>query len=332
MSKKNIAAAAALAVALIALPNAAHASSFGGGNVTVGDTTNGADWQIYDDGSIDHSYVYTNGDTFDRVVCGTYGGLLVDGNSFSVNGSGTDIVTDSNNDQVITGTGTFSTTSSSLDAVVEYRLYAEGDLLRTSYVLTNNTSSAITFTPSVYEDPTDNNSDSATSTSGDNLADTNDTWYTTFDSTTPSAVYSKFWGVKPTALNGFEFNSNESSEEVDFATVTIQPGASYDWIFFHSYKSYSLTGDAAAIDAAASAAGAAAVAEFADNGSALPSSGRIIRGLDLTMESNWHPAVAPTPAPTLASTGSDFTGIVALGGAFLVGGAVALMRRRKTNA
>ena len=332
MKSKKLAIATAFATIAIALaPTAAHATSFSGGHVVIGNNTDGADWQIYEDGGIDHSYVYIAGQTFDRVICGTYGGLLVDGNTFSVDGTGLDQTTDSNNDVVTVGNGNFS---NGLDAAIEYRLYAEGDLLRTSYVLTNNTGSPITFTPSVYEDPSDNSSDSATTTSGDNIVDLNDTWYTTFDVTSPSAVYSKFWGVKPVNVNSLSVVGSETSDEVVFADVTIPAGASYNWIFFHSYKGYDVSGDDAAKIASAQAAGAAAVADFADNGQALPDSGRVLRGLDLSLESNWHPVQAPSAPSTkkkLANTGSNDNGLLAVAGALVVAGSTVLVARRRSR-
>jgi LPXTG-motif cell wall-anchored protein len=333
MKSKKLAIATAFATIAIALaPTAAHATPFSGGHVVIGNNTDGADWQIYADGGIDHSYVYVAGQTFDRVICGTSGGLLVDENSFNVDGAGLDQTTDSNGDIVTVGNGTFS---NGLDAAVEYRLYAEGDLLRTSYVLTNNTGTPITFTPSVDEDPSDNSSDSATTTSGDNIVDLNDTWYSTFDVTSPSAVYTKFWGATPVNVRSLSVAASESSDLVDFANVTIAAGASYNWIFFHSYKGYDVSGDDAAKIAAAQAAGAAAVAEFSASGDALPTSGRILRGLDLSIESNWKPAqessTSSTKKKTLANTGSNDNALLEIAAALVVLGSTVLVARRRSR-
>lgn len=214
-------------------------------------------------------------------------------------------------------------------------------------MITNPTAEAITVTPSVYEDPSDAQSDNASSTDGDNVADLSDTWYTTFDSlhiegdSEPSAVYTKFWGTNPAQLNSFAFNDDYNSDEVEFAPITIAPGESYNWIFFHSYRAYTLSTDSdaevknAADVAAAVAAGEAAVAEFRNNGSTLPASGRLIRGLNLEVESNWDLEVLSNEpeAPTLANTGSSdlvlgFAGItlIALGAASVV------FTRRQENA
>lgn len=340
--KKSVLAAGsfALAAALVAAPTVAFAEPWGGGQVVIGDNTNGASWDINDEGSIDHSYVYVDGQTFDRVICGTTGGLRLNDSDFNDTVTSLDITTDSYGDKVITGAGTFDGVN--LDVTVEYRVFAAGDVLRTSYLLTNDTQEAITVTPSVHEDPSDNSSDSAFSTDGNNTADTADSWYSTFDASyvvgdgEPSAVYTKFWGKKPVNLNGFAFADSQSSEDVEFAPLTIEPGQSYNWIFFHSYRAYALSENAdvdaklAADNAAAIAAGRAAVAEFGSNGNSLPASGRLVRGLDLSIASNWAPAQA---VPSLANTGSEdmLLGFAGLG-LIALGSAAMVINRRKENA
>lgn len=334
--KKQIFAAGSLAIsfALVAAPTVASADPWSGGQVVIGDSTNGYSWEIDGGGSIDHSYVYVDGQQFDRVICGTEGGLMLNGNGFSDTVTSLDKTVDSFGDHVITGAGTFDGTD--LSATVEYRLFSAGDVLRTSYVLTNSTQAPITVTPSVHEDPSDNSSDSAFSTDGNNTADTADSWYSTFDVENTSAVYTKFWGAKPVTLNGFAFADSESSETVEFAPITIAPGESYNWIFFHSYRAYTLSGNSdpalklAEDNAAATAAGRAAIAEFRSNGNALPASGRLVRGLDLSIASNWAPA---QDVPTLANTGSEdfLTGLAGLG-LIALGSAAIIANRRKENA
>jgi LPXTG-motif cell wall-anchored protein len=320
---------------------AAHASAFTGGDVTVGDTTNGFQLQLDVNGSIDHSEWYLNGQEFSHVVCGTNGGLMVNDDYFSPDGSGLDSVTDSNNDIVITGNGSFP---NQISAAVQYRIYSAGDLLRTSYLLTNNTSAATTFELSVEEDPSDAYSANGTSTNGDTTADLNDSWYNTFHtnngeigneySSKPSISYTKIWGQKPTALNGFEFGKmnlaqdgvDQSSESVIFETITLAPGESYQWIMFASFKTYDLSGDAAADIAAAKAASQSIIAEFLNNGTKLPTSGRLVRNLDLSVANNWNIAAA---VPTLANTGAESL-YLATGAllAILTGAGFVWLRRR----
>lgn len=310
----------------------AYASVWNGDTIVFGDTTDGTEWSIYSDGGLDHSYVYIDGQVFDRVICES-SGLQLDGSYFEY-ADDMDITTDTNGDQVVTGTGTFSANDGDVDATVEYRAYAAGDLLRTTYVLTNNTGSAITVEPSIYEDPSDNSSDSATTSSGDLTVGTDDYWYTTFDSTTPSVVYSKFWGapdyVSVTNTGGLDISTNESSETVTFGTVTIAAGASFQWIVFHSLKGYALDDDADTQDGNAIAAGQAAVDEFGGANPSLSGSERLTYALDTSIASNWFPAQTETaPDPALAETGADLAaplGFAVL--ALFAGAAVVIARRR----
>jgi LPXTG-motif cell wall-anchored protein len=339
--KSTLISAAALAAALVLVPQAAMAAPFVEDDIIIGDQTNGSLWDITNSGGLGHSYFYVNGVTYDRVVCSEgLGALSVENEIFQPDGDGLDQITESGTgDIVISGNGTFPGVD--FNVAAEYRIYAEGDLVRSSHVLTNNTDAPITFTPSVYEDPSDNYSDFATSSSGDNVADLTDRWYSTFDSVydladenEPSAVYTKFWGKNPVNLNSFTFNNDQNSDDVEFADVTVAPGKSYAWIVYFSYKTYALSTNSdlataqAADVASAQAAGAAAVSEFRSNGSQLPSSGRLVRGLDLSIASNWAPAAA-----TLANTGSESAALAATGlFAVLSGIASVMVARRKKNA
>lgn len=329
---KKIAAGAALAALLTGTSaTVASATAWFGGDITIGDSTNGSVWYVNEEGSIDHSDFYLNGVDFDQVVCGTYGGLMIDGDTLSDNDD-LDLTEEvATGDQVVTGTGSFL--SGDLTASIEYRVYAEGDLLRTAYTLTNDTGSAITFTPSVYEDPSDGSSDDATSSSGDNLADLDDVWYTTFGDiggSPASAVYTKFWGnpnqITVVDVNDFSFKDSQTSDDVIFGDITLEPGESYLWVFFHSYKTYDNSGDDAADIAAAVAAGDEAVAEFGDS---LLLTGRLARGLDTSLSTNWS-YTAEEEDSSLPNTGFDSTSVLQFAAILVVGGAaVAVTRRRK---
>jgi len=328
-----------IALALLAgTASPAFASSFSGADVWIGDSTNGTKWYLDVTGGIDHSYVYVDGFAYDRVYCGTDGGLQVDGDELSSN-SDFDLVTDGNGDVVVTGTGTYG----DLTVAAEYRAYAEGDFLRTAYVLTNPTSDPITFTPSVYEDPSDAYSDAATTTNGDNVVDTTDNYYTTFDTQDtdegPSVVFSRFWG-SPSAfgvasVGDLDITSNEVSDDVTFSDVTIAAGESYLWITYTRMGSYVVTGDKATDDAEALVSSAAGVSEFSADW--VPSE-RLQRDLDTSISSNWvfvapAPVVEPVVEPVLAATGVDTAAIAssALAGAFVLVaglGFIALRRRK----
>jgi hypothetical protein len=314
----------------------AFAASFTDGDIQIGDSTNGTKWYLTDQGSIDHSYVYVDGFEYDRVYCGTEGGLEINGDYLNSNGD-FDLTTDINGDKVVTGTGSFG----DLTVAAEYRMYAEGDFLRTVYVITNPTSDPITFTPSVFEDPQDNSSDAATTTNGDNVVDTTDNYYTTFNTVGeddgPSVVFSRFWG-SPSAFgiqttNGLGIASADYSTDVVFNDVTIAAGASYQWVTFTRLGSYVVTGNQATDDVAALASSAIGVSEFS---AAWVPSERLLRNIDTTIASNWAfiaPAEEVVVEPVLASTGVDTVAISTtgfLGAAVLAAGfGLVVLRRRK---
>ena len=266
---------------------------------------------------------------FDRVWCGTSGGLELDGDYVSV--VGLDRVVDANGDIVITGTGTFG----SLDAALEYRAYAEGDLLRTTYVVTNNTNSAITVTPSTYDDTSDA-SGSGTTSSGDEILNSEDLWWTQYDAAfsggnvlsgdSPSVVFGRYYGsagkIEIDASSFDPFNGDD--DDVLFNDVTIQPGASYQWIFFYQMLGY----DQSAGDGVATAAAALAVSDSAADefGGATPElSDRLARGLNANIDSNW---VINTE---LAETGIDASGIALAGAALAAAGVAVVARRRRAS-
>lgn len=324
VAKAAIIGGATLALAGIAAP--ASAAPWYGGAIIVGDygTTNldGASWYVNDQGSIDHSRRALNGETYSQVVCGTYGGLIVDGNYLAVVGD-LDLSVAENGDQVVVGEGTFG----NLDATVEYRVYAEGDLLRTVYVLTNNTGSDITFTPSTYEDPEDNFGEGSTS-SGDVALGNGDNWYQVYSTAEHSGVYTKFTG--DLSIVGGDILNPVAGEygEVVYENITIAAGASYQVILFHSYATYDLSGDEAAVSAAAAAAGQVVVDEF-DGGLVL--SERLATGLNSDIASNFTFVADEAPVEeeeVLAETGVNAMAGIALGVAVAAAGAVLVLRRR----
>ncbi len=316
---------------------ASAASGFTGGTVLAGDSSNGTYWDFSDqNGEIGHSFPVVDGAAWGWVA--HYDGtLMVDGGRLSYDGP-FDITTDENLDQVITGVGMFG----SLDAAVEYRVYAEGDLMRQVFVLTNNTADAITFTPSVNEDISDVWSNSATTSSGDILLTTADYWYTQFNSAygegaTPSytGVYSKFWGA-PDHLTVVSVDpelslTDYTSGEVVFGDITIEPGESYQWIMFHSIATYDVTGDDAARDIAAIAAGEAARAELGGASPSIDGSERLTRGLDMAINSNWFSVDVPEEAE-LAETGINTPAYLLSAGAMIAfAAAVRVAARRRDS-
>ena len=214
--------------------------------------------------------------------------------------------------------------------------------MRQVFVLTNNTADAITFTPSVNEDISDVWSNSATTSSGDILLTTADYWYTQFNSAygegaTPSytGVYSKFWGA-PDHLTVVSVDpelslTDYTSGEVVFGDITIEPGESYQWIMFHSIATYDVTGDDAARDIAAIAAGEAARAELGGASPSLDGSERLTRGLDMAINSNWFSVEVPEEAE-LAETGINTPAYLLSAGAMIAfAAAVRVAARRRDS-
>ena len=378
--KKSV-STAVLAGALIAgsaMP--ASAVAWSGSDIIIGTSVDYTYWDLDEAGSIDHSGIVhdenfdgllSNGEdldadgildvgedtnsnsvldlgpdySFDRVWCGTSGGLLLDGDE--LDNADLDRVVAANGDVVISGTGEFR--GGDLDATVEYRVFAEGDLLRTSYVVTNNTNAAITVTPST-EDDTDDNSGSGTTSSGNGVIGDSDLWWTQYDTDfdgidgldtdsytgtldSPSVVFGRYYGSPGLIAADFsEFDPFDGdSGDVTFTDVTIQPGASYQWIFFYQMLSYDQSAGADPLDYSANAGVVTAAAAASDNaadefGADLELTGRLARGLDADIDSNW------VINPELADTGVDASGI-AIGGAMLAAAGIAFVatRRRKAS-
>ena len=354
MKKSAIIAALAATGAFIAPVTASAAPvSWSGDEVEIGsgDQNTGSltIWDIDEAGSISHSVRFVNGLEYRQVWCGTSGGLLVDTNE--LDNATLTIDTDGNGDKVVSGTGTFSADDGTLDAAVEYRVYAEGDLLRTSYKLTNNTASAITFTPSMSEDISDGTAGdgdtfAALTSGGDAQIDTTDWWWSYVEveedtnsktsSAVPSVVFSRFWGNKQGAVdlgdfsfevidNGGVLTDNRDYDDVYFEDLTIAPGDSYLWVNFYKMDTYAYTLVTANVTGyEANLASATAVMNTAaDDLKSGLLAGRYARNLDLTLETNWAPVQLPT-------TGSDSTGLVLAGMALALMGGAVLVRRRAT--
>lgn len=337
---KSLLALAASATVGLSTVVPAVAVPYSSGYITFGDTTNGTSWGLDDrEGTIAHSLLYVDGVVFDQITHYS-SGLKLDGNIMTPNDD-FDISVDAvTGDQVVVGTGTYGT----LDASVEYRAYTDGDLFRQVFLLTNNTGSTITVTPSTMEDISDFASDNATTSSGDIALTTADYWYTQFDTlydgvfngvpyTSPgqTVVYSKFWGspdhVTVSAIGPELDLLVPSYDDVTFGDITLSPGDSYQWIHFHSMKSYDIAGDEAADEAAAIAAGVSAQDEFGGDAPSLDGSGRLSYGLDLSIPSNWFPGDVE-----LADTGVEAGLSIAVGVTLLAAGIAIAMRKRRLYA
>ena len=378
--KKSVSTTVLAAALIVGFAMPASAAPWSGSDLIVGDSVDYTYWDLDEAGSIDHSGIVhdensdgllANGEdldadgildvgedtnsnsvldlgpdyTFDRVWCGTSGGLELDGDE--LDNADLDRVVDANGDIVISGTGEFR--GGDLDATVEYRAFAEGDLLRTSYVVTNNTNAEITVTPSTYDDTTDN-AGSGTTSSGDSAIGNTDLWWTQYDTdfddidglntdsytgtlNSPSVVFGRYYGSPGLIAADFsDFDPfDQDSDDVTFTDVTIQPGASYQWIFFYQMLSYDQSAGADPLDDSANAGVVTAAAAASDNaadefGADLELTGRLARGLDADIDSNW------VINPELADTGVDASGI-AIGGAMLAAAGIAFVatRRRKAS-
>jgi|GEM_PF-1778618 len=308
--------ATATAVATLALvfsaPLAAHASGWTPGFVNLPAAGDGSfvRWNVTSyDGAMGHvmrflpdsgyipgdtSTEYSGTEAFLRTACSGQS-IKINGVPFT-NNADFDSSVDSNGDTVITGTGTWAL-DQTIDDQVEVRVYAEGDLMRTTHVLTNNSGVAQSVTFGVHYDASDNVSRGTTS-SGDSTFDTSDNWFSTWDPATPSMVYSAFWGspslYHTASLDLTDYESGAPSADIStewvgnqtFDTVVIAPGAQYQWVFFQSNHEYDVSGDDAADVAASQVAATAATAQFADADYVL--TGRLLRGLDATIDSNWE--------------------------------------------
>jgi LPXTG-motif cell wall-anchored protein len=151
----------------------------------------------------------------------------------------------------------------------------------------------------------------------------------------PSVVFGRYYGSPGLIAADFvDFDPfDQESDDVTYTDVTIQPGASYQWIFFYQMLSYDQSAGAdpdplnksanAAVVTAAAAASDGAADEF---GADLELTGRLARGLDADIAANW------VIYPELADTGVDASGI-AIGGAMLAAAGIAVVatRRRKAS-
>jgi LPXTG-motif cell wall-anchored protein len=329
--RKILAISAATSALLVGSVLPAHAVAWDGNDIIVGDESSGTytQWGPYSEPALGHSYRYVEGTQFDNVIC-EGSSFEIDGNYFELpdstgpSSSDWDLITDANGDQVLTLDGQFTTDSSVLDATAEVRFYAEGDLMRMTYVLTNNTGAAITFTPVWIDGSSIDSYGSGSTSDGDQVWEVSDWWLTAYNSSYPSVVATWLFGAPDLLSIETVADSNVliGGDRTDFtmSDVTIQPGASTQFVFFYSMRVYNLGGGAAA---AAAAADDALISEYASGHLA----GRLLRGLDETVPgANVHLGAA------LAETGVDASGI-AIGGAMLAAAGIAFVatRRRKAS-
>lgn len=276
---------------------------------------------------------YSGTEMVERTACSGQDFTL--NNQFFTANSDYDSITDSNGDVVISGTGYWSL-SEQIDSAVTTRIYSEGDLMRTSHLLTNNSANPVTITFKIEHDITDTVA-AGTSSSGDNAWTSADRWVSAWDAEANSMVYSIFWGT-PDILNTDTISlvDDDTSEPLSTMTVpftatqtfesfTIAAGAQYQLVLFQSNREYNGT------EAGAEAAQAAAVAEFSAANFGL--SGRLARGLDTSIPGNWTAGTAA--GEELANTGSTMDATPIAFGAFALisagAGAVFAARRRRTN-
>jgi len=334
--KKILAISATTCALLVGSVLPAHATPWDGSDIIVGNQASGTytGWSFYSDPYIGHGYRYVSGVTdFDNVVCEGVQ-FNIDGNepdlfgtTSNLSDSDWDLVTDPSGDQVMTVAAQFSTDSSAvIGADIEYRFYAEGDLARATYVLTNDTGSAITFTPSYDEGSSLDNYGEGSTSDGDQTFEVSDWWLTVYDSGYPTVVATWLLGA-PDLLSIESIDEGDSGVvteggyvEATMSDVTIQPGASVQFVFFYAMNVYSQGAGAAA---SAAAADDAVISGYASG----HLTGRFLRGLDETVPgANVHLGAA------LAETGVDASGI-AIGGAMLAAAGIAFVatRRRKAS-
>jgi len=159
---------------------------------------------------------------------------------------------------------------------------------------------------------------------GDQTWEDSDWWLTVYDSTAPSVVGTFLFG----APDRLSIESIDSDDDVvtntgytnfTMSDVTMQPGASVQFVFFYAMNVYTQGAGAAA---SAAAADDAIISEYASG----HLSGRLLRGLDETIPgANVHLGNA------LAETGVDASG-VAIGGAMLAVAGIAFVAARRRKA
>lgn len=235
-------------------------------------------------------------------------------------------------DFVATGTGTWA----GLDDAVQIRVFGEGDLMRTSHLLTNNTGSPITVTWKMHHDWTDAGAIAHVQTStGDNVWDASDIWAGAYSEDPGVMVAAFFWATPDLLTNASTafidnnlslplVNLTEAfSGDQTFNTFTVAPGAKYQLMWFDSN-----TEAAAETNDARQAALTTAVAEFGDWEWGVHD--RSARGIDVTIAGNWREGhYNPQPkTATLPNTGARLDGAwIALGLLVAAGGVFAIRRR-----
>ncbi len=275
-------------------------------------------------------YGYTGGTTVTQLVC-TGQDVTLNDLAFVPNADFDSTTEVDTGDYVVTGTGTWA----GLDDAVQIRVFGEGDLMRTSHVLTNNTGSAITVTWKMHHDWTDAGNIAHVQTStGDNVWDASDIWAGAYSEDPGVMVAAFFWATPELLTNSStSFFDNSNSQAITnlgtafygdqtFNTFTVTPGAKYQLMWFDSN-----TEAAAETNDARAAALTAAVAEFGDWEWGYHD--RSARGIDVTIPGNWREGHYNPAAntPTLPNTGSTLEGAwLALGLLVAAGGAFTLRR------
>ena len=306
MLKKMLAVVAVSALPILGVVSPAFAADWDGGDITVGNSTDFTYWDIDDDGSINHSgIVHDDADDaldyeFTQVWCGTSGTLTINGYDPTMSGPGA-IETDANGDKVVAISGSYA--GGAIDLDLEIRAYSEGDLVRTTYVLTNTTNETLTFTPGTHGDTDDDAGYGNTMTGGAALTN-NDLWWTAYDPTLDrsphfdsgnfsSVVFGRYYGSigKIVVADTSGFNSFEEDDgDVVFGDMTLAAGESYQFVLFYQMLSYDIKDESGQIDqdvatSSAATVSAQAASEFGGTNPAL--SGRLLRSLDLTIPMNW---------------------------------------------
>lgn len=307
MLKKMLAVVAVSALPILGVVSPAFAADWdGSSDIIVGNSTDFTYWDIDDDGSIGHSgIVHDDADDaldyeFTQVWCGTSGTLTINGYGPTMSGPGA-IETDANGDKVVAISGSYA--EGAIDLDLEIRAYSEGDLVRTTYVLTNTTNETLTFTPGTYGDTDDDSGYGNTMTGGAALTN-NDLWWTAYDpklntfrhfnsGNFSSVVFGRYYGSigKIVVADTSGFNSFEGDDDdVVFGDMTLAAGESYQFVLFYQMLSYDIKDESGQIDQSVATSSAATVSaqaasEFGGTNPAL--SGRLLRSLDLTIPMNW---------------------------------------------
>jgi LPXTG-motif cell wall-anchored protein len=351
MVSASIAALGAIALAVVPV-TAANAVAWDGNNIVVGA---GKYEPKYDKFGIGDTFVWdtANSAWVENDIWDGAGELLisvddwVDSETVQANAEADLDVTEevASGDILVTATmsGSFLT-DNELAVVGEMRFYAESNLVRNVYRITNTGASAATVDFGFYTDWGSRGQiwsyqgqsddilavpaleDAASTTA---LADAGARWAVHNEGVedAPGAMaWGNATGEVPSTI--FEIDNDDWTVHID--DVTLAAGETIALAVFHNWTPELITSVGFTYDAGADAVTTLS-AEFDSF------SGRLTRGLEEDNVLNWGPVAAPvTPeAPALAATGTNGAALasaVAFGSFLLIaGGAVVLRRRRATN-